>query len=266
MGIVKTVGNLCDGKYRSDNTVGIYCITNMVNQKKYIGQSVDIERRWHDHVVELKGNRHHSSHLQNSWNYYGQDAFFFSIVEECPEDKLTSREMFWMDRFNTLDGNFGYNMREAGSKGKLSEESKKKLSESQKGLFAGEKNPSSKITESDALLIIDKLLHKESVKDIVRETGFGYKTIYHIKRKETWTHLTKSIEFPCTHTSKYRGVTYDKGYKRWCARIMHAGRPVYIEYFGTEIEAAIARDKKALELYGDKAILNNITSHKTPRD
>ena len=44
---------------------GIYCIENLVNHKKYIGQSKDIFKRWRQHRSELNTNIHYNSHLQN---------------------------------------------------------------------------------------------------------------------------------------------------------------------------------------------------------
>ena len=41
---------------------GIYCIENIVNHKKYIGQSIDVEERWKKHVSELKHGRHHNDY------------------------------------------------------------------------------------------------------------------------------------------------------------------------------------------------------------
>ena len=43
-------------------TCGIYMIQNLVNFKIYIGQSVDIERRWGEHKYELNGGYHHNKH------------------------------------------------------------------------------------------------------------------------------------------------------------------------------------------------------------
>ena len=251
--------NLCDDKYRSGNTTGIYCITNIVNKKKYVGQSVDIERRWHEHIVSLKGGRHHSQHLQSSWDKYGESSFSFSILEECPTDMLEQQERYWMELLGTLSELHGYNLREAGPHGRFTEKSRIKLSKSLMGVFAGEKNPSSKISESDAIKVIDLLMSSIPIKKIMETTGLPYKTIYHIKKKDTWRYLTKDISFPCTFSSKYRGISYDKGYGKWCAMISKDKKRVYLEYFDTEVEAAIARDKKAIEIYGDKAILNNIT-------
>lgn len=60
---------------------GIYMITNLANNKKYIGQSVDVENRIRHHKSSLKHGRHENSHLQNAWNSYGADNFAFECLE-----------------------------------------------------------------------------------------------------------------------------------------------------------------------------------------
>lgn len=107
---------------------GIYKITNLQNNKVYIGQSVDINFRWYTHKRNLIAGCHDNKHLQNSWNKYGQDNFEFSIIEECTEDKLTEREQYWIDYYGGLNSSDNYNVKEAGCEGKLSEESKIKIS------------------------------------------------------------------------------------------------------------------------------------------
>ena len=52
---------------------GIYCIENLINNKKYIGQSVDIINRWRHHKNELNSKVHFNDYLQKSWND-GQEA------------------------------------------------------------------------------------------------------------------------------------------------------------------------------------------------
>ena len=51
-------------------SIGIYKITNILNGKIYIGQSVDIEKRWSTHRAELKNNYHYK-HVYN-FLYFSQ--------------------------------------------------------------------------------------------------------------------------------------------------------------------------------------------------
>lgn len=93
-------------------SIGIYKIENILNNKVYIGQSVDIEKRWSVHKAELKNNYHHNTHLQSAWNKYGEESFEFSIVEECNADQLNQCEIYWIDDFDSYEN--GYNLTPGG--------------------------------------------------------------------------------------------------------------------------------------------------------
>ena len=121
---------------------GVYCIENMVNHKKYIGQSIDIYRRWSDHKNELNGNRHHNIYLQRAWDKYGEDNFNFYVLEACAELFLDNRESYYIEIFNCLDRNFGYNIESGGNTNKImAQETRDKISQSKLGRFCGGDNP-----------------------------------------------------------------------------------------------------------------------------
>ena len=115
---------------------GIYKILNILNGKMYIGSSVSFEQRWTQHRSELRRNKHHSPKLQRAWNKYGEDAFVFSIIEECAPEILEKREQFWMDHYNAY-GRHGYNIALVAGRAMLgrnhTDEAKAKMSEAGKG-------------------------------------------------------------------------------------------------------------------------------------
>ena len=112
---------------------GIYMIQNKVNNKIYIGQAVDIEKRWGEHRRGLRGGYHHNKHLQNSWKREGEENFEFTILLECGEADLNMYEEYYIFELMTYDPRVGYNKDYGGKSGRPTEEAKRKLSESAKG-------------------------------------------------------------------------------------------------------------------------------------
>jgi len=119
---------------------GVYKITNIINNKLYVGSSADLmKRKWH-HFKVLKEGTHKNIHLQRAYDTYGYDNFQWEILEfvDFIEDKkefktlILSREQYWLDTLIIVDGkSVGYNINlVAGSSlgTKLSEETKRKLS------------------------------------------------------------------------------------------------------------------------------------------
>jgi len=88
---------------------GVYSITNLVNGKRYIGRSIDIQARWALHIWKLKKGIHNNMHLQNAWDKYGPDSFRFEIVELCTPDVINDREIYYIALYNTTDSAKGYN-------------------------------------------------------------------------------------------------------------------------------------------------------------
>lgn len=61
---------------------GVYQIYNEETGKRYIGSSIDVERRLKEHKRNLKAHRHSNQHLQNAWNKY-QEYLVFEALEYC---------------------------------------------------------------------------------------------------------------------------------------------------------------------------------------
>jgi len=76
---------------------GIYCIKNIINNKRYVGSTINFKHRKNTHFFALRHNKHSNSHLQRSYNKYGECSFVFEIVEECSPQNLLVREQFYLD-------------------------------------------------------------------------------------------------------------------------------------------------------------------------
>lgn len=89
----------------------IYQIRNLLNSAVYIGSILkrDPRHRWNAHKRDLRGNYHHSVHLQRAWNKYGESAFVFEILEHC-NDVLTREQWHLDNRKNNFPADLNYNV------------------------------------------------------------------------------------------------------------------------------------------------------------
>lgn len=119
---------------------GIYQIYCNVNDKVYIGQTNNLQRRFAEHKKRLnsKKMKHHCIHLKRAWELYGAEAFEFKVLEECSLEELNKREQYYLDFFDKERlFNIGL-IAEAPKRGvKLSDSTKNKLRE----LNSGSNNP-----------------------------------------------------------------------------------------------------------------------------
>lgn len=91
---------------------GVYQIYNTKTNKRYIGSSLCVSRRWPQHLYLLRNGKHHSKHLQNAWDKYGEESFVFECLEYCEPEQRLQLEHKYIVEYKSTDREFGYNVTE----------------------------------------------------------------------------------------------------------------------------------------------------------
>lgn len=118
-----------------ENIGYIYIITNNINGKCYIGQTINIERRFREHK-----NARSKQPIHSAIRKYGHENFIFEILLECPRESTNFFEKAFISSYNSF-GESGYNCSFGGdsSAGRVcSEDTRTKISVAN----TGRKHPS----------------------------------------------------------------------------------------------------------------------------
>lgn len=137
---------------------GIYQITNKINGRIYIGSAKRFIERWQSHTYSLRKQKHSNRFLQADFNKCGEEAFVFEVVEvtegKSKEERLLIEEGYIKQYYDS--GNQCYNLcnraiSREGEKSKDSEETRRRMSESQKRRY--ENNPELRKHLSEAIAV-----------------------------------------------------------------------------------------------------------------
>lgn len=148
----------------------VYKMTNVKNNKVYIGKTNDLNRRLEEHLDVVKrgvGSKDYYI-IHAAINKYGIENFIIEIIEVCEIEKISfEREIYFVALYKSnihrYGSDFGYNMTDGGegpTGRKASQETRKKLSESHKGYIMPEWQKK-KISESNKGKIVSEETRKK---------------------------------------------------------------------------------------------------------
>lgn len=155
--------------------IGIYCWTNKITRKQYVGQSIDIQRRKQQHIqdsVKL------STPLYISMRKYGLQNFIFTVLEECSVEELDEKEKFWIKELDSY--NHGYNQNHGG----------------QYSSTLGEDNPNTNMTNREVLSIRERIfIYHEQIKNVYLdyEDKISYDSFWQLVHGKTWKNIDCSM-------------------------------------------------------------------------
>lgn len=195
-------------------TSGIYMVVNMVNHKKYIGQSKNIKKRFQSHhLVDYKNenNCNYNTKFYQAIRKYGIDNFEVIVLQLCKEEELDELEIKFIKEFDTFRN--GYNSTEGGQlwspniHSKETELKRQQTREKNKSLMS-ENHPRAKLTNQQVWDIRQRYIDGESIKDIYQDfkdlysnqqtfkrivLGQTYVTVGNIPNKEQIRHTNAKL-------------------------------------------------------------------------
>lgn len=206
----------------------IYKITNLIDGKVYIGQTINYRKRKTNHFRKLELGNHANMHLQRAYDKYGRNSFKIEIIKECEPDELDDWEIYYIGEYKACDRQHGYNLIDGGQKyrcftlevrekmsrankgRKFTAEHKRKISEAQKGKIIkqssiekcketrkknhssrGEKNPNASLDDAVATQILLEILAKNEIltTELAEKYNVSRNVIYRLAEGKAYTHL-----------------------------------------------------------------------------
>ena len=212
--------------------IGVYKITNNLNNKSYIGISTDIERRWADHKLQYNWTRESKKSLYQAFIKYGIQNFTFEILEECTITELGEKEKYYIKYYDTYKN--GYNSTTGGEDN------------------VGDSHPSHKLTKEDIIDIrtrYQNLERKNEVYELYKER-IGESGFHKIWNCETWKGIMEEVYTP-ENKEFHKHNTANKGSKNGRSRLTEDEvRDIRIRRKQGEILSEVYKDYQDKITYG----------------
>lgn len=188
----------------------IYLVTNKINGMKYVGQSIqlDIRTRWNGHHSK---KRTVGKILYSAYKKYGIENFDYKIICICFDEDTNKYEVEYIKKYNTVYPN-GYNLLEGGNNKRHNEETKRLLSEMNKG------KPSSNLGKKQT--VEQKLKTSILLKNLYSDKVFSNNIFK--KRNETRlknNNITKTNEKISESLKDYYKNSIENGIKTICKKV-----------------------------------------------
>lgn len=200
--------------------IGIYKITSP-SKKVYIGQSINIKKRWYYHKSVYKTKK---SKLYSSFIKYGIEKHKFEIIAICLIEDLNTVEKYYVDLYQCFNSKNGLNLKDGGgSKGCVSEETKLKISKSLKGRIGKKKTKEQCLAQSirqKGKIVSEKTKIKMSLSKIGKFKSSETKLkMSNYSKNRSINHLSKLSKALtgriCSEESKLKMSLSSIGQKAW---------------------------------------------------
>lgn len=178
-------------------TCGIYKITNKINGHSYIGLSKDIEKRFNDHKIKAFSSKRKDDIekvLYKAIRKYGINNFNFEILEECEEEVLKEREIYWIKFYNTYEDKFHYNETPGGD------------IPCENTIHLGEEHGMAKLTKEDVIKCRIAYRQGKRSRDIYNKfysTKISYAGFLRMWHGRTWKHIMPEVFKYNPHPGSY---------------------------------------------------------------
>lgn len=167
----------------------LYKITNNINGKIYIGQTVHPEKRWWEH--RRRAITHHDNYpIHLAIAKYGEENFSFEVLEES--ENYDQREQQLIQEYNSLSPN-GYNVALGGPA----------------PVFYGENHPRNTVTEEQVTQIIQALQNNEITdRQIAKKYNTTDKIVSDINHG--YSHKKQNLNYPLRHKRGSQKITEEQ--------------------------------------------------------